>query len=373
MATISTTTDQNVSATIVAAAVAKLPPRARERYRKFAAAHRHANIAKQAAFENVQAVAKRKGEVEFELAHVEHTYSSGAYEGSSEPWRQRIAELERDIETAKAELAEAQAEMAATAAPYPIHAIDSWLASNAGRKFKAATPSIPKGLTLEKARARLREIGEEIETVAMARLPAKDAIERATQEIDDIARKGRPYYGRVRLVEPNERGGFTLGTIRWPLRYNDNGDPKIDTQALVIAVLRDQLVAQAKSEIERITAEEADEFETLTLTERKTRIAELKAEALALEYQEGALLGDAASRHGMHVGALLQVEVDRTPSKHGEPDHDAPPSPEDESRIRRRERLRDPSASSDGEAERKHRERLAKKTVRSDREDSEFG
>ena len=349
-----TVPESNVAATIVAAVAAKLPPRARERYRKLAAAHRRAHVARQSAFDHVQSVSRQRGEVDFELAHTRRTYEDGDFEGSADEWRKRLAELQGQRDAFSAELEEAQREMQNIAAPYPLAAIDAWLASNAGRRLKTATPSVPKGdskTALEKTRARLHDISGAIEETANARLPAKDAFERAVAEIDRVARNGMPYFARTRLVQTTESGGFNIGTVRWPTRYEDDGTPKIDAVALTVACLREQLIAMAKAECDRVAKDESGEFEPLTLAERKKRIADLKAEHLAAEYVEGALLevlGDAATpRHDMSVAALLQVEIDRTPAPKKEPEREPDDTPEVKARDVKRARLRDPSVRSD--------------------------
>jgi hypothetical protein len=383
MTKISVPGDIRYSRDIAKHAAKKLPPRAAEIRRKVQRAHRHRDVAAEASWREVQRISAEMSVLAVELSHTKRTFRNGDYEGGSEPWKRKIAELEEQVEALRVERDAQQAEMASLSSAYPPDLLDGWLAANAGATLKIATVALPKGdpkSALEKVRADRRKLLDERDRAANARLPVEEALKRAVAEIDAIARKGAPYFARTRIVEAKPNGNFSFGSIRWPLVHDEiAGTSRVDADKLAIAINRDRLVEMARAEIERVTDEESGEHEPLTLDERKTRIADLTAQASNLEYVEGALLAalgeEASARHDMDPGALLGLVAVRSVAK-AEPERDVEPSAEETARERKRSRLRDVDAKSDGEAEKKHAERIAAKrakAARTHQDDSEFG
>jgi hypothetical protein len=332
-----------------------VPPKAQEKIRKFVATHRRRDAERLALYEQQQELVRKRGEVDAEMAHTAYTLENRRYEGPAEPWAARLAELRKERDALTVEIEAARDEGSKIGAAFPIERIDAYLAENAGRRFKTvATPvTLAKGETpaqaLQKVRARINEVRDAIDAAATARLPAKQATERAIREIEALAAKGNPYFARTRLVDVGESGRFSHGTVRWPLRYDDDGMAHIDAVPLIVSLFKDELIKRAKAECAEVEKKESGEFEPLTLEQRRERISKLESSISELERHEGALLdvlGDAAApRHDMHVGALLGVEIDKAPPPKRTPEAEPIDSPEQTKRDVKRSRLRDPNVT----------------------------
>jgi hypothetical protein len=344
----------------------KLPKQAQEKLRALTRAWSKVGHMRSALFAAQQDARARLTELTVQSDHLRRTIERGDGRIGSEDHR-RLADIESDCAACRAEIAELVAETASLSGPLNPEPLAAWLAAAKG-KFKTSIPAVAlrknqsAADALKELRGELSDANEEIEAVRRAPLSAKDSIAIATSEIERIAARGAMYAGRCRLTEPSVNGRTRVGEIRWPKSYDDKNQEHNDAFSLLVALQKDQLIAQATAELTALASEDA-----ISLSDRGPRVAELEALVLSLERKEEVLIGmlEAAGevvsrRSTMNPLAILQLERDPRPLPAVPPlQHviiypDVPAAPEPEPDIEmtpaeraaavKRERLRDRSS-----------------------------
>lgn len=200
---------------------------------------------------------------------------------------------------------------------------EAWVKHTAGGAtiIEAETPKLAKSDTVDGLRAKLKELGEELEKVERAPVRSDAAKAKARALVEELAASAAPD------VSGLLRGGTT---VKWPMRKDDIWAPAFlpviegkmgdmagkgesrtpDTLALLAALATDQMVDW----IETLIDAEADDEAALTDEARAAREQELAEQILATERKECALVADSRGEHQHRLDsdprALLGVTVE---------------------------------------------------------------
>lgn len=217
-----------------------------------------------------------------------------------------LMQAERELAAAEAEVArhlarQGEANEASEGPRACLHQLQRWLDKQRGRALPAFTGTVGapvqrRGETLAQAVERVRgEIAErraDLHRIASAPLTSAEAKAAIRREVEALAEAGAPDVGRVLEGQP----------IRWPsfreLRhlgsngpiYGESGDPQaVDARALMAWLMKGLLLTRLEAEVDAI----ADDKAALSTVQRRTEDARVRAELLALERAEEALIEDA--------------------------------------------------------------------------------
>lgn len=199
----------------------------------------------------------------------------------------QIAQLKAEVGRAEREFATHDcAERAAKWLTEPSQ-MQRALKHRAGPKVK--TGGDYKAL-VEKARARIDDLAEQIEAVELAPAPANDLRARIAEEVDRLAEGGQPV---IDHRDPNSIAGAIVRASA--------------ADAFAIWLNRDALV-------EKLTAEVQDAPNAMSEVEKEAALAELAATLLDAERDEEALIAAAQAagtsisrRRGADARALLEI------------------------------------------------------------------
>lgn len=220
---------------------------------------------------------------------------------TSQRYQEEIDALKAPILVIDAEIANLRAEVARTERDFQtfdcIERAAKWLTDSAqlGRALKhQATPKVKAGADykalVEKARARIDDLAEQIEAVELAPAPADDLRDRIVAEVDRLAEAGRPV---VDHRDPDSIGGAIFRAAK--------------ADAFPIWLNRDAL-------IEKLTGEVKDAPNAMSAADKDKVLADLAATLLDAEREEEALVVAAQAagttinrRRGADARALLEL------------------------------------------------------------------
>jgi len=211
--------------------------------------------------------------------------------------RERIAALTLEYDRAIAERNAMKA--VAEAARHLVHRAENFI-----RSAQSLDPAdderalVKRGEThadaLLRVRAFVEELRDRIEAALDAPLPAAEAIAVATAAIDKLAARGRPDVSKT--IDEGKDPEFVMDGSTFRAGAGNlvafNGDRvQFDALALLAWATRDQMVAALEKEIR----EKSRDGDALSASEREATIAQLRAELLAAERQEEAVITAAAA------------------------------------------------------------------------------
>jgi chromosome segregation ATPase len=237
--TVSQDDGASVNATIANEKSKTLPKSSREKIGKLKRAWSAYGYKSGALYEAQQDAHARRAELAVQIGHLKRTIENQrGIIGAAD--HKRLADLESQHTECLTEIAELVAESANLPSPFDPRVIAAFLANAGSRRLKASVPTVAlrKGQTaiaaLNEIRNEISDLVEAIDDIRTAPLPKNDSITNAVAEIERIAAKGAPYFGRCRITEPGANGRTRVGTVRWPLKFDDTGQESIDSGSMLI-------------------------------------------------------------------------------------------------------------------------------------------
>jgi hypothetical protein len=187
--------------------------------------------------------------------------------------------------------------------------------------FVGRLPAPPNGetpaATVQRLRDKIGKLRSDLAAVEVAPLPVDVVLQRAREQIDALALRGRPQVEQLfqrdgRFIElwpqHNMRldlfgdAGLVDGAIRKLVGFSGGDAP--DTLGVVCWLLNSQM----HSAVDALIKQSADEKKALSVEQQHQRRADLASELLLIERQE-----IAAIEHGESQGVTIDIRVESDP------------------------------------------------------------
>lgn len=258
------------------AVLSRLPDASRAKAVNLDNARQAAHAALAAVNDRLADAFKRRDLLDNDITYtIDQLPPSQRYQEEIEALKAPLLVVDAEIANLKAEVARAEREFATFDC---IERAAKWLSDSAqlGRTLKhqagpKAKASGDFNALVEKARARIDDLAEQIEAVELAPAPADDLRARITAEVDRLAEAGRPV---VDHRDPESIGGAIFRAAK--------------ADAFPIWLNRDALVA-------KLTAEVKDAPGAMSEADKKAALADLGAALLDAEREEEATIVAAQS------------------------------------------------------------------------------